>query len=982
VTTRVSSSRLIGRAAELAELEAALAEAADERPSIAIVAGESGVGKSRLLAELQERARESGALVLTGDCVDLGESELPYVPLVAALRPLARTGDPALTDPVRAAVAPLMPSLGAALEPGERGDEGGAQARLFEGLLALLDGLGEQRPVVLVVEDLHWADRSTRSALAFLARSLIAERVLVVGTYRPDELHRRHPLRTLLAELERVPHARRIALTPFTHDELTDQLSDILGAAPDAELQERLWTRSGGNPLFTEELLAAGVDGLGAAPDTLRDALMLRVERLSDPAQEILRLVAVGQRLSHSVLAETSGLDERALRDALREAVDGHILVASDDGWHRFRHALLREVVDDDLLPGERAGLHLALGRALEPRIDDRSGAAFTAAVAHHYAAAGDQPKALEWSVRAAAAAERVYAHGEARALLERALELWERVPDAAERAGADRVTLLMRASSAARALGHPGRQLALTQAALDLLGPEPDPCRAAELLEDIARAERSLNRPRASIATLEHALELVEGADGETGEARARLLAGLGRGRMLDGRFSDGVAVARRALEATLATGDRLVEAHARNTLGFCLAMSGEVDEGGHELREAIRIAVDRDHLSDAADAYNNYSDMLHMLGRSDEAITVCAEGRELIGTRRPVSALWLDCQLAEFTFDVGRWAESERYLPDPKRWTGNQARMNVGIRRVSLLAGRGEHEAASAILNELEDKVAESSEPQFIGPFYELSAEQHRRAGDLDAARAAIERGLDRMEFCTDDAARVAAVAAAGVTVEADAAQRARDLGERDAETAALRFLDDLLSRVAAAATRTRPVECALLLTCRAESSRGAGRPDAKGYERAATAWENMGRPEPAARMRWRAAEAQVAAGDRDAAADTVAAAHAAATRVGASWLRGEIEGLAARARLALEAGAEPVAAAAEDDEDGFGLTSRERQVLALVAEGATNREIGAQLYMAEKTASVHVSRILSKLNVRSRTEAAAVAHRHRLS
>jgi DNA-binding CsgD family transcriptional regulator len=277
----------------------------------------------------------------------------------------------------------------------------------------------------------------------------------------------------------------------------------------------------------------------------------------------------------------------------------------------------------------------------------------------------------------------------------------------------------------------------------------------------------------------------------------------------------------------------------------------------------------------------------------------------------------------------------------------------------------------------------AADSSEPQFIGPLAVLGAELHRRSGDLDAGRAAIERGLDRMEFCTDDAARVAAVAAAGVSVEADAAERARDLGESEAETAAVRYLDDLLSRVAGAAARTRPVECALLLAARPEAGRAAGRPDPKGYARAAAAWDDLGRAEPAARMRWREAEALIASGDRDAAVEPLNAAHETAVRLGAGWLRGEIEGLAARARLALEA---PVTMGApdedEEDDDGFGLTSRERQVLALVAEGATNREIGAQLFMAEKTASVHVSRILSKLNVRSRTEAAAVAHRHRLN
>jgi len=216
----MTSSRLIGRTAELGELEAALRDAADGRPSLAFVAGESGVGKSRLLAELETRAREGGALVLVGDCVDLGESELPYVPLVSALRPLARSGDPALTDTVRRAVGPLLPGLGAPAEPVEPSEDTGAQARLFEGLLSLLDALASKQPVVLIIEDLHWADRSTRAALTFLAHSLIAERVLVVGSYRPDELHRRHPLRPLLAELERDGRTRRVALDPLTHDEL------------------------------------------------------------------------------------------------------------------------------------------------------------------------------------------------------------------------------------------------------------------------------------------------------------------------------------------------------------------------------------------------------------------------------------------------------------------------------------------------------------------------------------------------------------------------------------------------------------------------------------------------------------------------------------------------------------------------------------------------------------------------------------------
>ncbi len=978
MATRVTSTRLIGRAAELAELEAALAEAADERPSIVFLAGESGVGKSRLLAELERRAVEDGTLVLAGDCVDLGESELPYVPLVAALRPLARSGDPALTEPVRAAVAPLLPGLA----PTSPEAEDGAQARLFEGLLSLLNALGEQRSVLLLIEDLHWADRSTRAALAFLARSLVAERVLLVCSYRPDELHRRHPLRPLLAEVERNARARRLTLEPLTREELAGQLADILGAPPEADLLERLWTRSGGNPLYSEELLAAGLDGRGAAPDTLRDALMLRVEHLSEPAQEILRLVAVGQRTDHPLLAGTSGLDERTLRDALREAVDSHILVADDDGRYRFRHALLREVVEDDLLPGERAALHLALGRALEQRVDEQAGAVLTAAVAHHFAAAGEQPAALEWSVHAATAAERVYAHGEAGALLERALELWDRVPDAEQRAGEDHVGLLWRAGQAASALGHPGRQLALYETALGELDPAADPHRASKMLEGIARAQRSLNRPKSSIETLERALELVEGADGKAGEARARLLAGLARGRMLDGRFVDSAETARQALDATIAAGLRWAEGHARNTLGFSLAMIGEIDEGAEQLRHAIRIARERDDLADLSDAYVNYSDMLHVLGRSDEARAITLEGRDVVGGRRPIATMWLDCQLSEFAYDVGDWEESELRLPDPLRWTGVHTRVNLNLRKAHLLVGRGRHDAARDVMTELTELAADSSEPQFVGPVATLTAELRRREGDLDAARAAIDRGLDQMEFCTDDAARVSAVAAAGVTIEADAAQRARDLGDKEAETAAVRRVDDLLSRVAAAAVRTRPIECALLLAARAEAGRAGGRPDPGAFARAAQAWSDVTRPEPAAILRWREAEAHIARGDREAATVAACAAEEIAVRLGAGWLRGEIEGLAARARLDIAAELDEEPADEPEEDDGFGLTSRERQVLALVAEGATNREIGAQLFMAEKTASVHVSRILSKLNVRSRTEAAAVAHRNRLS
>src|SRR3954465_14069296 len=323
VATRVTSSRMVGRTAELQQLEAALADASSGRPSLAFVAGDSGVGKTRLVNELLRHAEVAGAQVLSGDAVELGEGEVPYAALTSALRPPAPDGHPsldALHPRDRAELARLLPGLAGAA-PAEDSIDTPAQGRLFEAVLGLLDRLGSEAPVVLVLEDLHWADPSTRAFVAFLAHSLCSERVLAVVTYRMDELHRRHPLRPLLAEIERDPAVHRITLAPLSRNELAAALEDILGEPPDTELLDRLYARSEGNPLFMEELLAAGVDGRGALPITLRDALMVRIEQLSDPAQELLRVLAVGQQVDHTTLAQVSGMDRAALVAALREAI-------------------------------------------------------------------------------------------------------------------------------------------------------------------------------------------------------------------------------------------------------------------------------------------------------------------------------------------------------------------------------------------------------------------------------------------------------------------------------------------------------------------------------------------------------------------------------------------------------------------------------------------------------------------------------------
>ena len=977
VPTRVMSSRFIGRSRELAELEAALADASAGRPSLAFIAGESGVGKTRLLKELERGALAAEARVVSGDCVSLGEDELPYAPIVAALRSLTRDGDPVLDElgpTTRAGLASLLPELAPATALPVMDRDAPAQSRVFEALLTLLDQLARDEPVLLAIEDLHWADASTRAFLSFLARSLRAERVMVVATYRPDELHRRHPLRPLLAELERGPRARRIELAPLTRTELAEQLEDILGAAPDDARVERMYARSEGNPLFTEELLAAGLDGRGELPPTLRDALMVRIEALPQDAQELLRVLSAGRSLDHTLLAEASGLEAGALREALREAAAGHVIEVDEEGNYAFRHALLREVVHDDLLPGEHAELHLALARAFEHRMREQGGnARLAAGIAHHYLSAGDQPAGFAAAVRAGDAAEEVHAHGEAARLYERALQLWSRVPDPEALTGIDHATLLCRAASSHH--DRP-RAEALYEAALAEIDEAAEPYRAADLLEHLANVRWGLGAAESALTTLERGLALLP--DDDASAERALLLGLRAKFLMLRGRHRSAVQAARDALTAAEAASEPAARSRALNAMGTSLMALGQVDQGAGKLREALDLAVAHRCLPEMRAAYINLADLLHQRGRSDEGRAVAHEGAERTTGTGGYSS-WVSTVEAEIALDTGDWAYAERHLPDPGPVTGTTF-VNFALRHAELALGKGDAARARALLDDVDVAAVNIDEPQFLGVMGALRAELERRAGDLQAARAAIQRALDRIETCTDDVVRLARVAAVGVVVEADAAQRACDLGDDEERRRALMEADFHLGRTGAAAEDGGPVEEAWLRSAEAEHARANGNADPAAHEAAAQAWDAVQRPYPAALMRWRAGEAHVAAGDRDAAGASLQRAYAVAAKLDAGWLRGEIEGLAARARLALADadGEVPEPPAAAVQEDPFGLTPRERQVLALVAEGRTNREIGDSLFMAEKTASVHVSRILAKLDVRSRTEAAAVAHR----
>ncbi len=969
MATRVSSHRLVGREEQLDGLLRAYETAAGGRSGLALVGGESGIGKTRLVDELAARARGRGARALSGDCVELAEGELPYAPLIGALRPLLRAGEAALAD-VRA-------------ELDGPGGDGHAQGRFFELLLTAFDRLGEEAPLVLVLEDIHWADRSTRDFLAFLARNLCRERVLVVATYRTDELHRRHPLRALLPVLERLDRTLLVEVGRLTRAEIAAQIADILGSDPDPDLADRLYARCEGNPLFAEELLAAGLDGRAELPPTLRDALTLRVEALAEPTQELLRAVAAAARADDALLEEVGGLDRAALRAALREALAHHVLVQDGDGRYAFRHALLREAIHDELLPGEAVELHRQLAAALERRLVEGGDADLdtVTAIAHHHVVAGEQPEALGASVRAATAAERVRAQAEEAAQLERALALWPRVADAEARAGHDHPELLERLAVACDGLGDDERAVHAARAALAELDERREPARAARLHRRLGRYEWQLGRSAAAFAAYERGLELLSGAQRPSDE-RAQLLAQKGSALMLTGAYTDAVRWLERALDEARSSGSPGAEAHALNSLGVALAGLGDFERGRASLEASIAMCLESpDH--GLARGYINLGDMLLVAGRAQEGLLVVTDGLAQLEARGRRDQ-WLSLQAAEIALAAGDWAQTaERVQRDrAPRYVGTTA-VYFDLVSADLALSVGDHDAARTMLERARAFASAATDPQWHAPIAALLSEALRRQGLPDDARGVVDEAYERLTRIPrmQDHARVARLAAAALAVEADLAQRARDLGDPAAEAEALARAQPWSERARAAGAGGTPGAGPWVATAEAELARAGGEPDAETWSRAAAAWDASERPYPTAVARWREAEALARLGERARAQESARLAYATADHLGSRWLADEVVALGRRARLSLD---EPSVADARDDDPGaeLGLTAREREVLGLVAQGRTNREIGETLYMAEKTASVHVSRILAKLDVRSRTEAAAVAHRLGLS
>jgi len=1008
MTATLTSATFVGRTEELARLAAAADRAAAGTPTAVVVGGEAGVGKTRLVGELVASARQAGATVLVGGCVELGGEGLPFAPLIEALRGFVRDLDePELAQLVpgraRVELARLLPELG----PGGPGPDaagswvggpgaeprgsglGSEQRRLFELLLVLLERLGSERPAVLVVEDLHWADRSTRDLLAFLVRNLRHGRLLLVMTYRSDELHRRHPLRPFLAELDRGRRAERLELARFGRDEVAAQLAGIQGTPAPPELTERIHARSDGNAFFVEELAAtAAADG--ELPPSLRDTLLARIELLAEPTQQVLGVAAAaGARVGHDLLAEVAGLPDAELLAGLREAVSAHVLlVAADDGAYGFRHALVKEAVYAELLPGERTRLHARFAAALAGR-DAGGDPGLAAELAWHWYAAHDLERALPAAVEAGRAAERAFAYAEAQRQFERALELWDRVPGAT--AGLDKAELLARAGEAAANAGAADRAVALVRGALAEVAPGRDPLLAGQLTERLGFHLRIAGRPGAMEAYQE-AIGLVP--PGPTVE-RARVLAGLGQALMLRARFAEAIATCEEAIQVARAAGSPAVETHALCSLGTAMARIEDPDDGLAALGEARRLAAELGLAKDEARACVNLSDLLNDLGRLEEAVVVAMEGIEVAtaaGLRRTFG-VFLAGNAAAALYNQGRWDETAE-LTAAYLELGDDEDLNTVTLRQSMAmldAGRGHFESALGHVRAARRLAGD----EFIAVQYppNLAAAEAAVAawrGRLEEAAAAVAGGLAALQGPLVDL-RACLLLAIGLRVEGERARLATARHDHETLTDARLVADELVQWARGTFAGSRVAwRRAVLATCEAEWARVQGEPDPERWLAAVAAWEESGHPYPLAVARWRAAEALLAGrGDRTLVAELLRRSHATASGLGAEPLRGELERLARLGRVDLRprdpsgapAGPTPEPTDAAAAGVALGLTARELEVLTLVAEGRSNRQVAEALFISAKTASVHVSNILAKLGVASRVEAAAVAHRHGL-
>jgi DNA-binding CsgD family transcriptional regulator len=991
---RVSSSSFVGRHSELKAMTAAVMGASSGRPVLTVLVGEAGVGKTRLIGEVRRLAEAAGGLVITGGCVPLGSGSVPFAPLREAMRDLAATRSEqqldALLGTARQELSFLVPALGRASAPAPSGPNQ-QQGRIYELILGVFERLARERPTVLVLEDLHWADRSTLGLLTFLIRNVREPALRLVGTLRSDEVDRRHPLYGFLAEAGRSDRVARVELPRFDRAETLELLAGILGSDPPAALADDVYRRSGGNAFFAEELIAAEAAAQDL-PATLREVLLTRVGRLPDAAQRLLRIVAAaGRSVSGRRLADVARISEDRLASTLREAIAQHVIVieAGGQGEDRyvFRHALVQEAIERELLISERRSLHAAFAHSLAEHPANPPDAGADAELAYHWFEAGDLHRAFAASVAAARSAERAYAFAEAQDAYTRALKLWDQVPDAVT-AEFDRIGLMERAAAAAAATQSSEAAVEFIRLAIEAAA--EDPIRTGVLYERLGRYSfLAADTPQADAAYRE-AVRLVPTHPPSV--ERARVTAGLAQ-YLMGARNAEAIALCGEAIAVAQAVGATEIEANALVTRAGCRVGTGDLAGAVDDATRGYELARQLPGSIEAPRALKYLSNAHYSAGRTQLGVDTAARGfeeAERLGLARSDGVPILTT-LASHLFGTGDWDEVDRVLRRVDRiGVSGWPALLYHMTRAQLDVLRGDLDAAARSVA-ASWRIAEADvEGEFTVNVLANRAQLAIAQGESARVRRIVDEGLASLRERDQWSGPLQLTHCLAIRAEADGAAQARRRGrsqdEQDAIASAASHLEQLRSVAAAIPPDhwERGEVAAWMTLAEAEFGRAQGREDPVVWEAAADA---SARPRQVnffeGYARWRAGAGFLArrgADARAAAKEQLSRALEIARALKAAPLRADIERVAARAHLSLTdtKGAKGPAATVAG---GFELTRRELEVLQLVAAGHSNREIGDALFIAEKTAGVHVSNVLGKLGVARRTEAVAVARQRGL-
>ena len=943
---------LVGRDDLLALADRRLHAAAAGRGHLLFVAGEAGVGKSRLIGSIERRAAARGFRVARGGTYP-GDLEVAAAVFLDLARALTRL--PAL--------ARVGERLTARLEPdrseGSTGDAHRLRRVLTLDVAGLLADAGDA-PTVLTLEDLHQSDDLTLEVLAALARLLPERRLLVVGSYRSDELYPRVPMRDWRARLLTQRLAEEIRVRRLGPEETGVMASVLLGSdrPPGRDVVQTIHDRTDGIPLHVEELiglLATGEVSLGddgrapTVPDTLEAAILARVARRTARARLLARVGAViGRSFEFDLLARVVDADSERLSRPLEE-LSSHFLLSPSvaSGRYGFRHALICDAIYGQIPEPERRRLHARIAQVAA------AGGDFSDAfLSSHFERAGMRDEAFRTALAAARSATAISARREAWDLYSRALRNLPAGLDHRQRAALDQE--LGSAAAAVDDNAAAAEAFERSRAGWLAVG---DPVAAADVVAPLVACRHLLGDDLAArAARLEAALAELEAQsdDQRVAAVRARLYAGLSSAYMLDRQLHASIEYGRTASELAARARDEQSERNAAVSTGACLVFAGRMEEGWRLLEDGIERSRAGGFEAEAARAYRMIGSCASVLVEYERAERLLREGIdyaervELWNHRHYMAA-----HLAHVLWATGRWDEARTVaghaLADGR---GGLTTRITALHVLGFVAlGRGEWDAARDALEEARSEAERMGELQRLSPALWGLAELALLTGDVRGAIAWTERGRTA-SAAVEDAAYLFPFVVTGT--------RARiaggDIG------AAEQWLDDVSARVARREIPgTLPaVDHGRGLLLLAQGSAGRAR-DA--FESAAVGWNGRGRTWEATAALIDLAGAQLRLNRPADAARRATEARDAATRLASPWLAERADEVLRTARARHPA-----------DDPWAPLTAREWEVARLVADGLTNAAIAEALKVAPKTVSAHVEHILAKLGAARRAEIGA--------